>query len=53
MDREIGMEPAGNLLSSILGDRDRLLIFAILLILYKQGADPSLLMALLYIGLDF
>ncbi|MCM1334215.1 MAG: hypothetical protein NC084_09205 [Bacteroides sp.] len=47
------MDPAGKLVSSILGDRDRLLIFAILLILYKQGADRALLIALLYIGLDF
>lgn len=47
------MDPAGKLISSILGDRDRLLVFAILLILYKQGADKSLLAALLYIGLDF
>lgn len=46
------MDPAGKLISSILSDRDRLLVFAILLILYKQGADRSLLTALLYIGLE-
>lgn len=47
------MEPAGSVLSAILGDRDRLLILSILLILSRQGADPSLFLALLSIALDF
>lgn len=39
--------------ADIFADNDSALVLMLAYILYRQGADISLLLALLYIGLDF